>query len=184
MTLDTMRMGLTPDEQHLLDQIELNASTQHDHQRWRRNGELVVELTNRLADRDAIPAHRLLYFTDPEYNVGGRGRSRMGVFEHNGCQGEDILRHPHFLKFLRYFLEGPDLPTSIIVQFATEVEACDPVTSGDIIPLAKLARDLIRRSGLDPNPASEEFFKLALEAGLDASDAESMRQSVRQIRRR
>lgn len=184
MSADGMRIALTAEEQVVLGQIELDASAQHDYQRWRQNGEFVVTLINSLIDRNGIPAHRVRYFDDPIYNPGGRGKSRMDVFEGNGCRGEDIFRHNHFLKFLRYFLHGPILPAAIIAQFQQAVDACGMVTSGDVIPLSKQARDLVRAHRLDPDSASDEVFKLALETGLDPSDAEVMRRSVRQIQRR
>jgi len=46
---------------------------------------------------------------DPAYFVCGHGLSHLQVFEKNGTRGDDVFRHPHFVKYLRYFLYGPDL---------------------------------------------------------------------------
>jgi len=42
-----------------------------------------------LLKRKAIPAHRLRFFVDPEYNVGGHGSSRKEWFERDS-HGQDI----------------------------------------------------------------------------------------------
>jgi hypothetical protein len=94
-----------------------------------------LKLLQSLLKRAAIPSPRWEWFTDAKTNIGGRGKSREEQFEKNGVSGEDIARHPHFLEYLRYFLEGPNLPDSMIQTFATKVEDCRPVTSGDVIPL-------------------------------------------------
>ena len=62
-----------------------------------RNGEAVCALMKSLIARKVIPELRVKWFTDPAYFPGGRGKSRQQVFERNGCRGEDIFRHPHFL---------------------------------------------------------------------------------------
>jgi hypothetical protein len=116
-----------------------------------------------------------------ECNTGGRGKSRQQVFESNGTAGDDIFRHPHFLPYLKYFLFGPDLPHETIDCFRQAVADCGNITSGDIGPLCELARSLARQQGAERDLA-EEFFKLALECGLDSSDAREVRDSVKRIR--
>lgn len=61
---------------------------------------------------------------------------------------------------------GPSLPHSVLAAFAAKVEECGTITSGDIVPLAKLARDQARLHRLDPRGSCEEFCKLALEHGI------------------
>jgi hypothetical protein len=56
------------------------------------------------------------------------------------------------------------------------------ISSGDIVPIGKFARDLTRQYCLDKNNVSEEFFKLCLDMGLSLSTAQSIMQSVKQIR--
>lgn len=147
-----------------------------------RNGEGSAKLTELLLARQgAIPSQRIAYFTEPEYCIGGRGSSHKELFARNLRQGS-MLEHPHFLAYLRYFIYGPDLPEHVIGAFAAKVEECGQVTSSDIIPLAKHARHLTRSHGLDPREASEEFYKLALEYGLDSGYAEIIRKQVRTIR--
>jgi hypothetical protein len=49
-------------------------------------------LTESLVKRGAIPEIRRRFFTDPELNIGGRGKSRMQVFEVNGTKGDAIFQ--------------------------------------------------------------------------------------------
>ncbi len=170
-------------EKELLGQIKLDALALSGHVEAKRNGELTAALMELLLTRkDAIPSHRIYYFTKPEYNVGGRGSSRQQIFERNGTSGKAIFHHPHFLTYLRYFVHGPDLPLEIRIAFQKKIEDCGYVTSSDILPLAKLARQLTRTHGLNPRDASEEFFKLALEHDLGTSCASTIRSQVRTIR--
>ncbi len=138
-----------------------------------------ADLTRSLRDRNAIPQVRVLWFTDPAHNIGGRGKSRLQVFEGNGTRGAAILSHPHFVKHLRYFIEGPALPPAVIGAFGAGVADCGTITSGDTKPLCDLARKLARQHGARDH---EEFFKLALECGLDLGLAEAIRKAVQQIK--
>jgi hypothetical protein len=174
---------LTQEEQALLARIDFEPSrTTYDAEAARANGEAALALTTSLVQRKAIPELRLKWFTDPVHNIGGHGSSRQQVFESNGTRGQDILRHPHFLKYLRYFIYGPNLPAAVVEAFEKKVADCDPVTSGDILPLGNLAKQQAHSHGLDPGRAAEEFYKLALECGLDAGEARSIRDAVKTIR--
>lgn len=135
-----------------------------------------------LIARKAIPEVRTSYFNNPDLNIGGRGRSRAGIFEKNGTRGEAIFRHPHFLKYLHYFLYGPDLPPQVLEAFRQNVADIGFVTSSDIVPLGALARQLTRTNRLDSGDAAEEFFKLALDCGLELYEARSIRDSVKAAR--
>lgn len=174
---------LTPEEIALVDAMRFDPLVfKGDHQAFSANAELAHLLTTRLLERKAMPEQRLRYFTDPEYNPGGRGSSRKDGFERNGTSGAALFRHPHFLRFLRYFIHGAELPSPILTAFAKAVEDCGPITSGDIAPLSAAARQLVRAHGLDPKPAAEEFYKLCLDLDLDPYDAGSIRSSVLQVR--
>jgi hypothetical protein len=174
---------LTKEEQALLARIAFEPSrSMHDAETARANGEAAFALTTSLIHRKAIPDVRLKWFTDPVHNIGGHGASRQAIFEKNGTHGQDILRHPHFLKHLRYFIYGPELPTAVMHTFESKVADCEPVTSGDIIPLGDCAKQQVRSHGLDPARAAEEFYKLALECGLNAGEARSIRDAVKTVR--
>ena len=116
-------------------------------------------------ERDAIPEERLNYWTDPDYNTGQLKASNKGVFERNGCTGQEIYTHPHFIPYLRYFLFGADLPDAVIAKFEEKVGNPCRVTSSDIVPVSKCARAHARQHSLDRAHAGEEFFKLCLDMG-------------------
>lgn len=173
---------LIDDEKGLLAQIKLDASALTDHNEARRNGEAVCALMNSLISRNTIPEHRMQFFTDPAYNKGGRGRSRLAIFEKNGTSGEEVFRHPHFLPYLRYFILGAHLPPDIARGFRSEVASCGPVTSGDIAPLCRFAKQQARAGRLQPRAAAEEFFKLGLDCGLSPDYAALIRDAVMKLR--
>ncbi len=160
---------LTPEEQAYLARIEFEPARPGFDDALRRSCAAAKPLALSLLDRRAIPAVRLAYFTEAQYNVGSKC-SREEVFERNGTRGEEILEDGNFLKFLRYFIEGPDLPKPTIDGF------CDLVTPfDDREQLRAFARAQIRARRLDRHEASEEFYKLALECLLDESTARSVR---------
>ncbi|MDE1997176.1 MAG: hypothetical protein KGI75_32050, partial [Rhizobiaceae bacterium] len=77
---------------------------------------------------------------------------------------------------------GSELPDDVISAFEAKVGNPEWVSSSDIVPIGKAARDLTRRYRLDTADAPEEFFKLCLDMGLGLSTAESVMRSVKQVR--
>jgi hypothetical protein len=152
-------------------------------QMFRENGELVAQLTGMLLERKAIPEPRRRYFSDPEYHVGGRGYSRRDLFLRNVQDRDAMIRHWDFLKYLRYFIHGADLPDKVMNAMKKAVEDCGMITSGDIAPLSSTARQLVRSANLERKAAAEEFYKLCLDLDLSPSNAASIRESVLQLRR-
>ena len=173
---------LTAQEKELLATITFDPQVVHSHGADIRNGSAVYALMISLIARKAIPSHRAKYFIDPEYNLGGRGKSRKQVFEHNGCTGEDIFRHPHFLEFLWYFLYGPRLPKSVSEEFRDAARYHREITARNIAWLAKSARNIVRAHGLEAHEAGDEFYKLALDCGLKHWYAEDIRTAIRKMR--
>jgi len=110
-------IALTAKEQKLRAQIDFEPRDPGFHETLVRSCDAAKPLALSLLKRKAIPETRWAYFTDPEYNVGSK-RSRLAIFEGNGCHGEDILGHGTFLKYLKYFIHGPDLPESTIRAFS------------------------------------------------------------------
>ena len=153
-----------------------------DHEGFLRNANLAHKLTTTLAKRNGIPEHRVSYFIDPEYYPGGRGKSRRDSFTQHGNDRDETLCHPHFLKYLRYFIHGADLPVAIIGQYTEAVEDCGMVSSSDIPELGAKARNLARNHGLEGSAAADEFFKLSLDLGLSADQSARIRESVKQLR--
>jgi hypothetical protein len=175
---------LTPDEAALAAAIHFDPhDTLGDTKAFHANGDLVVQLTDSLLKRKAIPEQRLSYFSDPDYNVGGRGSSRQEQFMRNVRDREAMIRHGHFLKYLHYFIYGANLPNQAIQSFSQTVEDCGSITSGDIAPLAANARQHVRTHRLESKVAADEFFKLCLDLNMDVSNAVSIRAAVLQVRR-
>ena len=163
MKTNTWTVELDEAEKKLLGKIEIDAHAIKGPGHYAENGKNVVALMELLRKRKAIPKHRLQWFTDPECNIGGHGKSYLEAFERN-MQGGDVRMHGGFLKHLHYFIYGPDLPEAVMKAFATAVEECGQVTSGDVIPLAKKAKALARDRGLDSKQAAEESSSWLLNA--------------------
>ncbi|WP_430449682.1 hypothetical protein [Rhodophyticola sp.] len=170
---------LTGDETEILSGIELD-QTALDHEQYKRQAPLILELLQSLAERKAIPEIRLKYWTDPEYHLGRLKTSSKGVFERNGNQGDEIYIHPNFLPYLRYFLFGAQLPDAAITEFEEAVGNPDWVSSSDITGIAAKTRTIVRKFSL--HEEDEEFYRLALDLGLSQWFAKSVRDAVKQVR--
>lgn len=177
--MQSFKIELTDHEQVLLGELRFNILGMGSDE-VRRNGEIAAELVHSVIRRGAVPEHRVRYFTDRDYNLGPKKCSRQEVFEGNGRRGDDILKHPNFLPYLRYFLFGAHLSERVIAEFSSAVRECGSVTSSDVVPLGAQARHLARQEGLSPERSREEFFKLALDCGIDLGSATSIRQSAGQ----
>jgi hypothetical protein len=176
---------LTESEAAILAKIDLTDDHRNHadgHAAYKANAEPILALLRQLGERSAIPRERMNYWNEPGYNPGAIKASRKGLFERNGCRGVEIYTHPHFVRYLRYFLFGAELPDVVIAAFEEKVGNPEWLTSSDIVPIGKCARDLTRKHGLDKSDAPEEFFKLCLDMGLGQSTAKSVMHSVKQIR--
>lgn len=170
---------LTDKESETLSGIELDQSAL-DHDQYKRQGPLVLSLLKSLVERSAIPEVRLRYWSGPEYQIGRLKASHKGLFERNGRQGDEIYTHPHFLKYLRYFLFGAQLPKAAITEFEEAVGNPEWVSSGDITDITKATRAIVRKYRLQDE--DEEFYRLALDVGLSQWFAKSVRDAVKQVR--
>jgi hypothetical protein len=183
--MEKYHIKLTEGEAETLAKIDLRDSHQNHnegHAAYKANRQPILALLKSLSDRSAVPQERLNYWNDPRYNQGRIKASRKGLFERNDCKGAEIYTHPHFLRHLRYFLFGAELPDAVITAFEGKVGNPQWVSSSDIVPIGKFARDLTRQYRLEKSDAPEEFFKLCLDMGLSLMTAESVMRSVKQIR--
>jgi hypothetical protein len=172
---------LTAKEAALASRIDFDPGWTSERERVLESCDCAAKLIKLLLKRNAIPQHRLDYFTDPEYNIGTK-MSRQAVFERNGTRGDEILEHPHFLKYLRYFIYGANLPTPTVEGFCRIVRA-DRGTSGEVLSqLHSFARREIRDRKLPRGEAAEEFYKLALDCGLDVDRAKGVRRAALEAR--
>ena len=182
-------IALNGDEQALVDAIDFRMSLWEDehrdgHQVYLENKTPILALMSSLIGRGGIPEQRWRFWADPEYRVDRSIKnSPKGVFERNGNVGEEAYVHPHFIKYLRYFLFGAYLPSGVIEAFEKGVGNPEWVTSGDIVPIGELARKLTRQHSLYRDGAALEFYKLCLDMGLSQWIARSVRDSVMKIPR-
>jgi hypothetical protein len=127
------------------------------------SGKAARRLLELLNARSAIPEVRVRDFTAPF--PGGRKKSHKDVFENNGCRGDAIFEHPHFVTYLLYFMDGPALPADTIERFR-QILIEDSGTSGMVKDqLCKFVRAETRKLGLERGKAREEFWRLAQEVG-------------------
>lgn len=175
---------LTEEEQVLWNKISFESDLyQPSLDQIRDSIKPAYELSKSLLIRKAIPLVRKKYFTEPEYNIKGRGKSRKEVFELNGTKGEEILKHPHFHKYLQYFILGPALSSEVIQEFDSLVTKNKPITSSDQESLCILARNQVKKYYLNPKIVSEEYFKLCLELNLNLSMARVVRDTVHRMKK-
>lgn len=178
---------LTADEERLVQTIDLREDLPHDvdgHEVYKANREPILALLKSLTKRSAIPQHRVAYWTDPVHKPGRTKGSHRDVFARNGSEGAEAYTHPHFIPFLRYFLYGADLPSAVIAEFEQQVGNPAWFSGSDIISLTKKTREIVRKHGLKNWSDADEFYKLALDNGLSASNAESVRKAATEARRR
>jgi len=184
--MEKYHVKLTEAEKALLAKIDFQLSP-HDHDgghaAYKANMQPILALLKSLGERAAVPDERLKFWNDPRYHFGRIKASHKGLFERNGCTGADIYTHPNFIPYLRYFLFGADLPDEVILAFEVKVGNPQWISSSDVVPLGKFARDLTRQYRLDVAVAPKEFFKLCLDMDLSLSTAERVMHSVKQIRR-
>lgn len=176
-------ISLTPEEARWLSEIDFECGGQFGdgHAAFLANQKPVLALLASLQSRDAIPQPRIRYWTDPDYKPGRTKGSRRDMFVRDGNQGDEIYTHPNFLRHLKYFLFGPDLPAEVIAAFEKKVGNPRWVSSSDIVPMARYARQLSREYRLGYE-AADEFFKLCLDMGLSRSIAGTVREITKRAR--
>jgi hypothetical protein len=154
---------LTDDESKLNEQIPDSPGPSGN---WTQIANAMESLLKSLIKRKAIPEIRLRVFTDPKY-AETRNKSPKQIFESKGVCAKEIYRHPHFIKHLRYFINGPDLPQTVISGFC-KILNDDAGTSGEILDQRhRFVRSCVRKYKLDRHSAASNFFKLAIELGID-----------------
>lgn len=150
----------------------------HDYQRARLAGVASRELFQSLMERHTIPERRLRYFADKAYNPSNTRASKRELFLRNAHTNDAMYEHPHFWKYLLYFINGADLPRPIIEQFS-EI-AADEMRDHDA--LSKFSRKATRGLAGDSGSKAEEFYKLALDCDCGLPEALGIRRAVMQVK--
>lgn len=168
---------LTESESELRSQIPSSPTNDG----WHEIADAMEALVESLLARNAVPEVRLRLFCDPAYAETGH-KSRQQIFESNGTSGKGIFRHPHFLPYLRHFINGPELPKDAIDGLCAILDA-DHGTSGMVMEQCrKHARVSVRNHGLSPSMAATEFFRLGIEIGMERRAARALRDAARSTR--
>jgi len=149
---------LTPEEIDLYKQMEADFSKNSGY-----SGEAASQLMKSLHARKAIPETRIRYLSKPY--PGGRGKSHLDNFKRHGNRGDSVFRHPHFVAYLKYFIEGPALPLATIERFRKIVSE-----DSGMDQLCTFVRAEVRKLKLDRTTARDEFWKLAQEVGYFHAD--------------
>src|ERR1700739_861293 len=173
------QIELTRSERELADKIVFDLlHAKLEHEQVIENGERAAALMKSLMKRKAIPEKRLLYFTDPSYHPGRGKASRFERFRDNAGSAEAVLRHPHFLEYLRYFIYGSDLPATLKQEFKNK--GADYWVKPH--QLAELTRQLIRKHCLPRYPQNhrlgDTFYQLALDCDCDEGTARAVREAA------
>ncbi len=171
------KITLTADEESYLAQVQFNL-LDSDHGKQQSSLAAAASLAKSVVGRGGVPKIRWRYFTDRDLNVGA-ALSREEVLEAKGVSPSGVLMELAFLPMLHYWIYGPQLPQDIVSSFMVAV-----AQGTDLRALRRSVRQAVREHGLQHNEVAEEFYKLALEAGLDSEAAWSIRNAVYTIRPR
>jgi len=174
-----LMIGLTEEEGALLAEVKLDPRAVKHGEPARQNGAKAADLAEMLLARGAIPEIRYAVFADDECAIG-RGPSPLTVFRRKNSSRRDVLEHPHFLKWLRYFIFGPNLPATFLAAFYAKIEELGDITSGDYETLRHFIRPLVKRFDLIKSE-TDEVFKAALEFGLELDLADTLRREARMV---
>jgi hypothetical protein len=177
------QIELTEAEQELARKIAFDLDNiRLEHEQAIENGELAATLMQCLIDRKAIPENRLRYFGDPDYNPNNAKASKANLFLRNAKTLEQMYRHPNFVRYLKYFVYGADLPPAIKEAFFAKAQE-HFVTSEELV---QLARSLVRNFYLIRYPRAhnlpDTFYQLALDCGCDQWDARRVREAIMKLK--
>ena len=160
-----MDVLLTDFEIALFDSISFPPACHDlDAKRAADNAELARILTTSILERGAVPSHRLAFFEDAMHNPD-RAHSVRASLEQAGPTGEALYEHLGFLKYLRYFICGPELPEKVENVFRKELEDRGGVAQGDHRRLIAKLRQLASTLGASDDQR-EKFYQQALEFDL------------------
>ena len=144
-----------------------------------QNGRSAARLFNSLKSKGLIPAVRLRMFADDNYSPM-RGASSRSSFIKNGHSDDTLLEHPHFLKHLKYFIYGPNLPTAVFAEIKNELDDLGDITSSDHVTLRSFIRKITRDHKLQKTD-SDEIFQLIIELTGDVYLASELRKEVMKV---
>lgn len=174
-----MEIELTTQEMEMVELLDpFTISVDEPYELKERKSKASGRLMQSLLDRSAIPKSRIKYFTQPEYNLPTSRRSHQQVFEHNGKSGSRIFEDPAFLKYLKYFIYGADLPWELKVDL--QAAKSNAYYENEFVDDACLLVERYRPSiTLEDQVLAEEIFKYTLDIGVELSACKHLWEKVR-----
>ena len=135
-------------------------------------------LTESLLARNAIPENRIEYFTNPAYRFGHGNKSRYYYFQQNLGEGQSVIEHQSFIKYLDYFIHGSKLTQELKNQLD---RIRDNNYDSDVYEEARLTLRSFYKSYIQKGKKSdfaEEVFKHCLDIGMSLHNAGNVRSVV------
>jgi hypothetical protein len=178
---------LSPEEIGLYKRIEFDLRDFSIHREYSKDSQGAArELILSLVNRKVIPKFRLQFMNNPDHNFDSKVRinkqSRWKNLKDRFENIDDYFKSREFLRYLYYFIHGPDLRQSSINNFLIAVMSIHgDITSGDIGPLSDIAIRETKSTRMDKFKASDEFYKLGLECGMGMYSG-LIRERIRKIR--
>ena len=140
---------------------------------WSDVADAMEQLMDSLSQREAIPAVRLALFTK---HAEKGSKSPKEIFESNGTKGRAIVRQPHFLEYLHHFINGPDLPKSVIEGLYKILDEDSGTSCMLRDECNKFVLNAVRQSSRNRSKLATEIFRLAVE--LDVDNPHSLREAA------
>jgi hypothetical protein len=156
-------INLSPQEQQMWQTIQSATN-------WSEKEPLVYELTLSIFKSGQMVVERWKWFSEKVHNIPRGGfASYLDDFRSNVPTPADVYKHPHFEKYLRYFICGPDLSK----QSKSLIES---IRYSDYYENRSAIRKHVRSLAI--SKSHEEFYKLAIELGWPQGHAENLRKLV------
>ncbi|TAJ14054.1 hypothetical protein DMA11_06790 [Marinilabiliaceae bacterium JC017] len=172
------KIELTHVEQEQYD-LAFKFNPKKDYEENQNSLDALQALTESIIAREAIPKNRLKYFIDREYQHGRTKMTRKEVFESNGTKGKKMFRHPHFIKYVDYFINGAKISLNV---YEVAKSIADSQSFQD--EAIQKIYDYLKSSGLIPkeknskNKFADEIFKLAVDLGFDSDYCKFIRTKI------
>ena len=173
---------LTAEETELYKCVQ-NINKSNDFDENQESLEASRTLMKKLLEREAIPVRRKQFFTDSEFQTAKTKMPRIEVFVSNGTKGEAIFRHPHFIKYLDFFINGASVPEKL--EHAAEKFIENNVYQDDafekLLDYVK-SNKLIPKNKSEKNRFADEIFKLTVDLEFELDYCFQIRKAIMQSR--
>ncbi|WP_439585385.1 hypothetical protein [Dyadobacter bucti] len=142
--------------------------------------ETAGKLARSLLLRSAIPKVRLMYFKDASYNLGNTKISREEIFKKNGTSGDNILIHPHFLNYLKYFIYGSALSDGIINELS-DLKASTEWDDDFVEQAFVILKRNFTGTRTERADYAQEVFKAFIDLQVSLADAKRLRDKIMKL---